>query len=78
MSRKAIMVSYLTWTELSYIKRLLGAKSFDEMFKYLHKDMRRGVLKLHRDITENEVELMNRQYGGYRPKEDHIPESPVE
>ena len=69
MTRKHIVVDYLTWCELDYIKNMIGATSFDDMFRKLYLNMRGGAMKLHKEYVEKEHQLMNVQYGGYVPKD---------
>lgn len=78
MSRRWIVVDYLTHLELHYLKKILDARSVDEVIKMCHKVMRQYAIDRHKGVVELEHELITRQYGGFVPVEDIVPESPVE
>lgn len=78
MSRKWIVVNYLTWMEMNYLKKILDARSMDEVIRMCYKIMRQYAIDRHKLVGELEQELLSKQYGGHTPIEDIIPESPVE
>lgn len=78
MARKWIVVDYLTWMELVYLRKILDARSMDEVIRMCYKTMRKYAIDRHKGVVELEHELITRQYGGHVPIEDIIPESPVE
>jgi len=82
MTRIFISLSYLSYRELEWLKELSGCASFDELIKELAPYMRRGVIEKHRYLHEmivmNADDILKRQFGGYKPKSELMPESPVE